>query len=124
MRQDSVLNIPHLKIICDRSTKPQAVTSNRSTLTTVIAAGNALGSYVPQYYVFKRKRWNPDFMKNVAPGADGEMSETGWSNSQVFPNYLTKFFIKHIRSSERPTLVLYDEHKSHVNLTLSACLVQ
>lgn len=121
MRQDSVLNIPHLKIICDSSTKPQAVTSNISTLTTVIAAGNALGNYVPQYYVFKRKRWNPDFMKNVAPGTDGEMSETGWSNSQVFPNYLTKFFIKHIRSSEQPTLVLYDEHKSHVNLTLSAC---
>lgn len=61
MRQDSVLNIPHLKIICDSSTKPQAVTSNRSTLTTVIATGNALGNYVPQYYVFKRKRWNPDF---------------------------------------------------------------
>lgn len=108
-----------LKIICNRNTKPQAVTSNRSTLTTVIAAGNALGNYVPPYYVFKGKRWNPDFMKNAAPGAEGEMSETGWSNSQVFQNYLTKFFIKHIRSSEQPTLVLYDGHKSHVNLILT-----
>lgn len=52
-----------LKIICNRNTKSQAVTSNRSTLTTVIAAGNALGNYVPPYYVFKGKRWNPYFLE-------------------------------------------------------------
>ena len=52
-------------------------------------------------------------------GADGEISDSGWSNSLIFQNYLTKYFIKYANvSSDAPTLVLFDGHKSHIQLSL------
>ena len=51
------------------------------------------------------------------------MSPTGWSNSDVFNNYLTKHFAKYVgitnKQSDQKTLVLYDGHKSHAQLTLT-----
>jgi len=46
------------------------------------------------------------------------MSESGWSNSAVFMDYLEKHCLRHV-STAHPLLVLQDGHKSHVNLTLA-----
>ena len=40
------------KIVCDKNINSKSVTSPRCTLTTVIAAGNALGNSIPPYYEF------------------------------------------------------------------------
>ena len=111
------------KIICDKNIKPQNITSARSSTVTIIAAGNALGNSVPPYYVFPGQRWNEDFMKGACPGAAGEMSKTGWSNSIIFQNYVTKHFVKYVKlpgdKTSAPVLILYDGHKSHISLTLA-----
>lgn len=145
MRQDSVLNIPHLKIICDRSTKPQAVTSNRSTLTTVIAAGNALGNYVPQYYVFKRKvgtqiSWKMRHQERMEgcqklDGPTVRCSRTTWQNSSSSTSGLLSsqplFCMMSINPltdrAKRHNIILFFYPCTLViwpNLWVSACLVQ
>ena len=43
-------------IVCGQDVKPQAITSARSSTTTIIAAGNVGGNHVPPYYVFKGKK--------------------------------------------------------------------
>ena len=90
---------------------------------TIIAAGNALGNSVPPYYIFPGQRWNPDFLNGACPGAAGEMSKKGWSNSETFHNYITKHFATFVKLSDDKasdhTLILYDGHKSHISLTLS-----
>ena len=63
---------------------------------TIIGGSNALGNHVPPYYVFPGKRWNSEFLESLAPGSDREMSPTGWSNSDVFNDYLTKHFAKYV----------------------------
>jgi hypothetical protein len=87
----------------------------------VIAAGNASGQSIPPYYIFPGQRWNEDFLKGACTGSAGEMSKTGWSNSAVFLNYLTKHFTKYVatKASEVPTLIMYDGHRSHISLTLT-----
>lgn len=65
------------KIVCNRDTKAQAVTSPRSSTITVIAAGNAIGNHIPPYFIFLGKRWMPAFLEGAPPGASGEMSESG-----------------------------------------------
>ena len=111
------------KIVCNVGTNPQAVTSPRSSTVTCIAAGNALGNSVPPYYVFPGARWNDDFLHGASTGTAGTMSKSGWSNSQVFQTYLNDHFLRYSSvstgSSTEPTLVLYDGHCSHVNLTLT-----
>ena len=111
------------KIVCSTNTKPQNITSTRSSNVTIIAAGNALGNSVPPYYIFPGQRWNPDFLNGACPGAAGKMSKKGWSNSETFHNYITKHFATFVKLSDDKasdhTLILYDGHKSHISLTLS-----
>ena len=108
------------KVVCDKSTIPQNITSNRSSTITIIASGNALGNSVPPYFVFPGQRWNEEFLEGACPGLAGEMSKSGWSNSQVFLNYLTNHFAKYVKLPEGKTseqvLVLYDGHRSHISL--------
>ena len=49
-------------IIAPVGQKAHSITSPRGTTTTIIAAGNASGQFIPPYFVFKGKRWNPDRM--------------------------------------------------------------
>ena len=111
------------KTVCSTNTKPQNITSTRSSNVTIIAAGNALGNSVPPYYIFPGQRWNPDFLHGACPGAAGEMSKKGWSKSETFHNYITKHFATFVKLSDDKasdhTLILYDGHKSHISLTLS-----
>jgi hypothetical protein len=87
---------------------------------TIIAGGNAIGNFLPPYFVFSGKRWNPEFLKDAVTGSDGEMSDTGWSNTTIFNNYVTKHFAKYGNISKSySTLLLYDGHRSHINLTLT-----
>jgi hypothetical protein len=91
---------------------------------TIIADGNAISNSLPPYFVFSGKRWNPEFLKGAVSGSDGEMSDTGWSNTTMFNNYVTKHFTKYGNISKSDsTLLLYDGHRSHINLTLTVLFV-
>ena len=48
----------------------------------------------------------------------GDVSPTGWSNTEIFKAYLEKHFINYVQglSADQPIIVLYDGHKSHVSL--------
>jgi len=100
--------------------KPQAVTSASRSLITVIGCGNALGHSIPPFFVFPGVRMRPDLLEGGSPGADGTVTESGWSNSIVFRRYLEQHLLKYLpeRSPENPVLVMYDGHKSHINLGL------
>jgi hypothetical protein len=50
------------KMVCNKETKPQAITSGRSSTVTIIAGGNAIGNSLPPYFVFSGKRWNSEFL--------------------------------------------------------------
>ena len=86
-------------VIGNPNIKVQAITSPRSTTTTVIACLNALGQSLPPFFVFKGKRWNPELMKGACFGAKGVMSETGWwSNGEIFRKFLEEPFLLFVGS--------------------------
>ena len=109
------------KILGEKNTNPQAITSPRSSNVTVIGCGSAAGHFIPPYYVFPGKRWNDSFLEGASYGSKGECSETGWSNMKIFQNYLEKHFLQYAnrRSQQEPILLLYDGHKSHISLFLT-----
>ena len=108
------------KVMCMKGVTPQAVTSPRGKNVTLIGCGNAAGSCIPPYYVFPGKRWCSDLLDNTCPGAAGEISETGWSNSSVFQNYMENHFMKYVNiQPDQKHLVIFDGHKSHISLTLT-----
>ncbi|XP_041376339.1 uncharacterized protein LOC121388791 isoform X2 [Gigantopelta aegis] len=108
------------RVVAGRDQHPQAVTSGKSLTTTIIGCGSASGIAIPPFFVFAGKRKMPELMHGASPGADCEMSDTGWSNSDIFRHYLQDHFIKFIpqRQPDQHLLLLLDGHKSHVSLDL------
>ncbi|XP_045214877.2 uncharacterized protein LOC123564977 [Mercenaria mercenaria] len=98
---------------------PQAVTSGKGNTITILGCGSASGIAIPPFFVFPGKRMNPDLMKGSTPGTSGTVSETGWSNTEVFRTYLEMHFLKYVpgRSDEKILLIL-DGHRSHVSVGL------
>jgi len=75
-------------VIAAKGSKPPAITYPRSTTVTVIGCANASGHSTPPFYIFKGKRHNADLMNGTAPGAKYTMSDSGWSNTDVFQQYI------------------------------------
>ncbi|XP_052211862.1 uncharacterized protein LOC127830955 [Dreissena polymorpha] len=98
--------------------KAPAVTSSRSCVTTIIGCGNALGTQLPPFFVFKGKRLNADLLQGSTQGSSGCMSDSGWSNSAVFLHYMDTHFLRYVQRVDKsqPILVLLDGHKSHINV--------
>ena len=61
-----------------------------------------------------------ELMKGQTPGAAGTVTASGWSNVEVFREYLQDHFMKYVqgRDSSEPILILYDGHRSHFSLDL------
>ena len=107
------------KVVCAKGLTPQSITSSRGKNLTIIACGSAAGTQLPPFYIFPGKRWNEDLMKDTSPGANGCMTDSGWSNSEVFLEYMETHFKTYVPMTGDPKLVLFDGHKSHINLTLA-----
>jgi hypothetical protein len=104
-------------VIATPGSKPQAVTSPRSTTTTIIAVANELGNSIPPYFIFKGKRYNEDLLEDASPGSRGVVSDSGWSNSTIFKRYLEEHFLPLIGgggTKDDPILLILDGHASHV----------
>ena len=106
-------------IIGPVTTKPQAITSPRSTTVTLIGCTNALGNSLPPYFVFKGKRYSEELLEGSTPGTKAAMSDSGWSNREIFQKYLTEHFLPLANPApDRKVLLLYDGHASHISPTL------
>ncbi|KAJ8312138.1 hypothetical protein KUTeg_009511 [Tegillarca granosa] len=106
-------------IVCTEEGAPQAVTSPRGKNTTIIGCGNAIGQQLPPYFVFAGKRKMDHLIEGGLPGTDYDVSESGWSNSNIFENYIKNHFMKFVQPKEgEHILLLYDGHVSHVTLSL------
>jgi hypothetical protein len=107
-------------IVAGFDARPQVVMAERSKTVTVIGGGNALGSQIPPFFVFPGQRMLPELMVGKSEGTEGMMTQSGWSNSEVFLRYMKTHFLKYAmgRNQEDTTLVLYDGHKSHISIEL------
>lgn len=67
--------------------------SPKSSTTTVLGCGSAAGVAIPPFFVFEGIRKRQDLMEGKSPGADGTVSKTGWSNTDVFMRYIEEHFL-------------------------------
>ena len=113
------LTINHrpLNIVAGIETKPQEVTSGKGHTITLLGCGNAVGHAIPPYFVFPGKRMIDGLMDGSSVGAVGTVSESGWSNSTIFLDWLSNHFTKFIPRGETVLLML-DGHKSHLTLNV------
>ncbi|CAH3997972.1 unnamed protein product [Pieris brassicae] len=104
------------RVIARRGQKQvSAMTSaERGTLVTIALAGNAIGNHLPPMFVFPRKRFKDHFIRDGPTGSIGTANGSGWMQEEDFYIFL-KFFKDQIRpSKENKTLLLLDNHASHI----------
>ena len=110
-------------VIAPPKSKPQALTSPRSTTVTMYGCANAIGNSIPPYFIFKGIRFSPELLKWVSKGTKATMSESGWSNAKIFKQYLQEHFLPFARPDvadsqgrdySQTILLIYDGHTSHV----------
>jgi hypothetical protein len=107
------------KILTKKDCTPQAITSPRSTMVTCIAACNAIGNFIPPYLVLKGKRLTDDLKIGSTPGCGFKMSDNGWSNGEIFKEYLQSHFLKFVKKEkEEKLLCIYDGSTTHINIEL------
>jgi len=94
----------------------KCTSAERGSTTTVINAFNAAGNYVPPFFIFKRKRMNPQLINGANSDMVASISNSGWITEELFVSWLHHFkdFIK--PSVDSPVLLILDNHESHISL--------
>lgn len=92
------------------------VSAERGRTTTLVCAMNAIGSYVPPFFVFARQRMKPELLNGCPAGSQGIAQSSGWMTSESFLAYLKHFANFAKPSIQDPVLLLVDNHSSHISL--------
>lgn len=90
--------------------------AERGTMITMALAVSALGNSIPPLFLFPRKNMQTYFMDNASPGAVGYANESGWMQQTEFVRFMEHFLKFSHSSKDRPTLLLLDNHGSHLSV--------
>lgn len=72
--------------------------------------------YIPPMFIFPRKRMSPLLSRNRPPWAEYRCSHNGWSNEDLFFEWVTRFITYSKCRKENPALIILDNHTSHITL--------
>ncbi|CAH2102386.1 unnamed protein product [Euphydryas editha] len=95
---------------------------------TVLTGASASGKKLPPLIVFKGKFVWDQWMADLDPvDYDFEISYAasakGWMETDIFFNYIEKVLIPNL-GEQRPVLVIYDGHSTHVNVRVVQLAIQ
>lgn len=94
----------------------QMTSGERGQNVTCIAAISASGNHIPPMLIFPRVNFKAHMLKGAPVGSIGGANSSGWSNGQLFLEFL-EHFKNHVKPSvEDPIILLLDNHDSHVNI--------
>lgn len=107
-----------VRIITAKGTKQvgSMTSAERGLNITIIASINGIGNSVPPMFIFPRVFFKEHMLKGAPVGSVGTANSSGWSNANIFIEYL-KHFIQHTQASiENKVLLILDNHESHISL--------
>ena len=60
-------------------------------------------------------------LKGAPPGSQGSATPSGWSNEEIFVDYL-QHFIHYVKPSpDEPVVMILDNHGSHISIPAITC---
>lgn len=78
------------KVLASKGDKQvgKATSGEQGSTTTVFFAFNAAGSYVPPFFIFKRKRMNAQLLRGGNANMVATVSDSGWINETIFVDWM------------------------------------
>ena len=88
--------------------------NNMKTVFTVLFCVSATGVYLPPYIIYKSKYLYDKWTEGGPVGTGFSCSDSGWMKSANFESWFVKVFVKYVENFEKPVLLMYDGHTSHM----------
>lgn len=106
------------KVIAEKTARQvgQVKSAERGLLTTMIAAVNAGGGFIPPMMIFPRINYKEYMIAGAPAGTIGAANPSGWTSAEIFVQWLTHFIEGSRATVERPVLLLMDNHESHMSI--------
>lgn len=106
------------KIIAGKGIKQvnKCTSGERGQNVTTCCIVNALGTALPPVMIFPRKNFKTHMVNGAPHGTLGLATSSGWMCSEIFPLVLDHFVKFTLSSKENPTLLIMDNHESHISL--------
>lgn len=105
-------------MIGEKGTKQihQITSGEKGSLVTVCCIIGANGNCLPPAMVFPRVHFKPHMINDAPANTLGLATQSGWMTADLFVQVI-RHFIKYTCSSKsNPTLLLYDNHESHLSI--------
>jgi len=101
MRQGLVQYRIQAKLLLQKARKEWALllVGKEETNVTVICGMSSSGTFIPPTFIFPTKRMSNRLTKNGPPGALYQCTKNGWTNEEVFLEWL-KHFNYHAKPSK------------------------
>ncbi|GFO31371.1 tigger transposable element-derived protein [Plakobranchus ocellatus] len=118
MRLVSLLSKPQKESLSRRGRKQVSflVSAERGTPVTVADTVSASGNPVPPFFVFPHILFKDFLLEQAPPSSGGTSIRSGWMQEDSFPLYLKHFAVHARCTKDRPTLLLLDNHMSHLSI--------
>ena len=94
----------------------QLSSAERGVLVTMCCCVSASGQSLPPAYIFPRVHFKEHMLKGAPPGSKGLAASSGWMTSELFVEVLRHFIPYMNASRSEPSLLILDNHVSHVSL--------
>ena len=104
------------KVFVDPKSK-DAYTMNSNcgkAIYSVLFCSSAVGRYLPPFVVYKGKYLYSTWTESAPAGCRFAVSPSGWMHDYVFENWFMEHFIPFVADNQKPVLVIYDGHGSHL----------
>lgn len=102
--------------INQKSQRKTSASGRENTTTLLCVSGD--GRMLPLLCVFKGKHVMENWVNNEVPTQTAvSASERGWMETKLFFNWFKDVFLSNI-GNERPVLLLYDGHSTHISTNL------
>ncbi|XP_043473391.1 uncharacterized protein LOC122505677 isoform X1 [Leptopilina heterotoma] len=105
------------RVVAQRGAKQvsKMTSGERGTSITIAVAVSATGNKTPPFFIFPRVRNKPEFLRNAPNGSRSAANGSGWMTKSTFLDFLNHFQKTAHSSPQNPTLLLFDNHESHIS---------
>lgn len=94
----------------------KVTSAERGITITAVCCISATGVFIPPMLIFPRKKFLQKLLRGAPPGTIGGCSPSGWINTELFITWLKHFIWSTGASLEKKTILLLDNHESHISL--------
>ena len=91
---------------------------------SVMFCVSATGNYLPPFVVYKGLHLYNTWTSGGPPGCVFATIPSGWMQDKVFESWFRDFFIQPTLSNQRPILLIYDGHRSHLTYNTVMLAIQ